>query len=262
MIRSLWTASTGMEAQQMRIDMIAHNLANINTVGFKKARLNYQDLIYQELKSSGVSTSPSTILPSGLEIGHGVKPASTHKIFSQGNLQQTQNPLDLAIDGEGFFQVTKPDGEIAYTRNGEFKVDNEGRLVTAEGYVLEPQITIPQDVLTTTISVDGIVSVTQPGVSTPTEVGNIELVRFVNPSGLKSTGGNLYLPTQASGDPLIVTPGTEGAGTIVQGFLEMSNVNVVEEMVNMIVAQRAYELNSKAIQTTDDMLRTINNIKR
>ncbi len=262
MIRALWTASTGMEAQQFRIDVIAHNLANINTSGFKKSRVDYQDLLYQEIKSPGASSSPSTMLPTGLQVGQGVRVVATNRLFSQGNFQQTQNPLDLAIEGDGFFQVTLPDGEIAYTRNGELKVDSEGNLVTSDGYTIEPQITIPIDALTITISSDGIVSVTQPGVSTPTEVGNIELGRFVNPAGLKAIGKNLYLATQASGDAVSVVPGTEGAGTIAQGYLEMSNVNVVEEMVNMIVSQRAYELNSKAIQTTDDMLRNINSLKR
>ncbi|HHL40627.1 MAG TPA: flagellar basal-body rod protein FlgG [Deltaproteobacteria bacterium] len=262
MIRALWTASTGMEAQQLNIDLIAHNLANVNTAAFKKARGSYQDLLYQELKSAGTSSSPATQVPTGLEVGLGTRTVATQKLFSQGNLQQTGNPLDLAIEGDGFFQVTLPDGTIAYTRAGQLMVDSTGTLVTADGYTIEPTITFPSDTLTITISADGIVSVTQPGVSVPTELGNIELARFVNPSGLRATGRSLYLPTAASGDPLTGVPGTEGIGTLAQGFVEMSNVDVVEEMVNMITAQRAYEMNSKAIQTSDEMLQTANNLKR
>lgn len=262
MIRALWTASTGMEAQQLNIDVIAHNLANVNTTGFKKSRADYQDLLYQEIKSAGASSSPSTMVPTGIEIGQGVRMVSTEKIFNQGNFKQTENPLDIAIEGQGFFQVTKPDGLVAYTRTGEFKVDSEGRLVTADGYTVEPQITIPQDALAVTISPDGIISVTQPGNPTPTQVGNLELARFVNPSGLQPVGRNLYVPTAASGEAATATPGSEGLGTLAQGFLEMSNVSVVEEMVNMIAAQRAYEINSKSIQTTDEMLQTANSMKR
>lgn len=262
MIRSLWTASTGMSAQQMNIDIISHNLANVNTTGFKKSRADYQDLLYQEMKTPGASSSPSTIVPTGLQIGQGVRTVSTEKIFNQGNFKQTDNPLDVAIEGEGFFQITKPDGEIAYTRTGELKVDNEGRLVTSDGYTLEPQITIPSDALSITISADGIVSVRQPGVATLTEVGTLELAQFINPSGLQAIGRNLFLATTASGDAVTGTPGSEGIGTLAQGFLEMSNVSVVEEMVNMIAAQRAYEINSKAIQTSDEMLQNANNMKR
>lgn len=262
MIRALWTASTGMEAQQINIDVISHNLANVNTTGFKKSRADYQDLLYQELKSAGASSSPSTMVPTGIQIGQGVRMVSTEKVFNQGNFKQTGNPLDVAIEGEGFFQVNKPDGQVAYTRNGEFKVDSEGRLVTSDGYLIEPQITIPADSLHITISADGIISVTQPGVTVPTQVGNIELARFVNPSGLQSIGKNLYLQTAASGDATTGVAGSEGMGTLAQSFLEMSNVSVVEEMVNMIAAQRAYEINSKSIQTTDEMLQTANSMKR
>jgi len=224
-----------------------HNLANVNTVGFKKARADYQDLLYQEVKSAGASSSPSTIVPTGLYVGEGVRTVSTQKIFTQGNLEQTDNTLDLAIEGEGFFQVLKPDGTVAYTRAGEFKVDSEGRIVTADGYTVEPQITIPSDAMTINISSDGIVSVTQPGSSTPTEVGSFELARFINPAGLRPDGKNLFTATSASGDAVTAAPGSDGLGTLAQGFLEMSNVSVVEEMVNMIVAQRSYEINSKAI---------------
>ncbi|MEK7773965.1 MAG: flagellar basal-body rod protein FlgG [Deltaproteobacteria bacterium] len=262
MIKALWTASTGMEAQQFNIDVIAHNLANVNTTGFKKSRADYQDLLYQEMKSAGASSSPSTIVPTGIQIGQGVRLVSTEKVFIQGNFKQTDGNLDLAIEGDGFFQVTKPDGQPAYTRTGELKLDNEGRLVTSDGYVLNPQITIPSDALTVTVSADGIVSVTQPGQTSTTAVGNIELSRFINPSGLQPIGKNLYVTTTASGDAATGTPGSSGLGTISQGFLEMSNVSVVEEMVNMIAAQRAYELNSKAIQTTDEMLQTANSMKR
>lgn len=262
MIRALWTASTGMEAQQLNIDLISHNLANVNTTGFKKSRADYQDLLYQELKSPGASSSTTTMIPTGLQIGQGVRTVSTQKIFSQGSFKQTGGNLDLAVEGDGFFQVSQPDGTASYTRAGEFKIDSDGRLVTADGYLVEPQLTIPQDALTITISADGILSVRQPGISTPTQVGNIELARFVNPSGLQSIGKNLYLPTAASGEATTGTPGTEGLGTLAQGFLEMSNVSVVEEMVNMIAAQRAYEINSKAIQSADEMLQTANNMKR
>lgn len=262
MIRALWTASTGMEAQQLNIDVIANNLANVNTTGFKKSRADYQDLLYQELKTAGASSSESTMVPTGIQIGQGVRTVSVEKVFNQGNFKETQNSLDMAIEGDGFFQITMPDGQAAYTRNGEMKVDSEGRLVTSDGYLLEPQITIPADTLTVTISADGIVSVTQPGSSAVTQVGTIELARFINPSGMQSIGKNLYLPTTASGDSITSTPGSAGFGTLAQGFLEMSNVSVVEEMVAMIAAQRAYEINSKSIQTTDEMLQTANSMKR
>ncbi|OGP21326.1 MAG: flagellar basal-body rod protein FlgG [Deltaproteobacteria bacterium GWA2_55_10] len=262
MIRALWTASTGMEAQQMNIDIIAHNLANVNTTGFKKSRADYQDLLYQEIKSAGASSSPSTMVPTGIQIGQGVRTVSTEKVFTQGNFKQSGNPLDIAIEGDGFFQISRPDGSTGYTRTGEFKVDSEGRLVTSDGYLLEPQITIPSDALAITISADGIVSVTQPGISVPTQVGNMELARFINSSGLQPIGKNLYTETAASGVATVAAPGTDGLGTLAQGFLEMSNVSVVEEMVNMIAAQRAYEINSKSIQTTDEMLQTANGMKR
>lgn len=262
MIRALWTASTGMEAQQLNIDIISHNLANVNTTGFKKSRADYQDLLYQEIKSAGASSSDSTIVPTGIQVGQGVRTVSTEKIFNQGNFKQTENPLDVAIEGEGFFQVTRPDGTVAYTRTGELKVDSEGRLVTSDGYLIEPQITMPADTQAITISADGIVSARQPNNPIPTQVGNIELARFINPSGLQAAGRNLYIPTAASGDATTGVPGAEGMGTLAQGFLEMSNVSVVEEMVNMIAAQRAYEINSKSIQTTDEMLQTANSMKR
>ncbi len=262
MLRALWTASTGMEAQQLHVDMIAHNLANVNTVGFKKSRPDYQDLLYEELRSAGASSSPSTQVPTGLNVGQGVRTVATEHLFTQGNLQKTENPLDLAIEGAGFFQITKPNGETAYTRNGEFKVDSSGRLVNSDGYAVTPEISIPETALTITISADGIVSVTEPGSNTPTEVGNIELARFVNPGGLKPIGKNLFTATASSGDAVTAAPGTDGLGTLAQGFVETSNVSVVEEMVDMIVAQRAYEINSKAIQTADEMLQASNSMKR
>lgn len=262
MIRALWTASTGMEAQQLNIDLIAHNLANVNTTGFKRSRADYQDLLYQEIKSAGTSSSPTTMVPTGIQVGQGVRTVSTEKIFNQGNFKETSNPLDVAIEGQGFIQVTRPDGQVGYTRTGELKVDNEGRIVTSDGYVVEPEISVPADALSINISADGIVSVTQPGLTEPTEIGNFELAKFINPSGLQALGKNMYLPTAASGDATTGVPGSDGFGTLLQGFLEMSNVNVVEEMVSMIAAQRAYEINSKAIQTTDEMLQTANGMKR
>ncbi|MBE9527749.1 MAG: flagellar basal-body rod protein FlgG [Proteobacteria bacterium] len=262
MIRALWTASTGMEAQQINIDVIAHNLANVNTTAFKRSRADYQDLLYQEMKSAGASSSQDTIVPTGIQVGQGVKMVSTAKLFDQGNFRQTGNSFDLGIEGDGMFQVVLPDGTTAYTRTGEFKIDADGRLVTSDGYLVEPAITIPSDSLTISVSADGIISVTQPGSATPTQVGNLELARFINPSGLKSMGKNLMTITGASGDATTASPGTDGVGTIAQGFLEMSNVSVVEEMVNMIAAQRAYEINSKAIQAADEMLQTANSMKR
>jgi flagellar basal-body rod protein FlgG len=251
-----------MEAQQINIDVIAHNLANVNTTAFKRSRADYQDLLYQELKSAGASSSQDTMVPTGIQVGQGVRMVSTAKLFDQGNFRQTGNSFDLGIEGDGMFQIILPEGTTAYTRTGEFKIDADGRLVTSDGYLVEPAITIPSDALTISISADGIVSVTQPGTATPTQVGNIELARFINPSGLKSIGKNLMTITGASGDATTATPGTDGLGTIAQGFLEMSNVSVVEEMVNMIAAQRAYEINSKAIQAADEMLQTANSMKR
>lgn len=262
MVRSLWIAATGMEAQQLLVDNISNNLANVNTVGFKKSRLNFEDLMYQDVRLPGAASSPTTTTPTGIQVGLGVRPVATEKIFLMGNLQQTGNPLDLAIEGDGFFQVTLPDGTIAYTRDGTFKLDSDGNIVTSNGYPIEPPISIPPGTTAIHISSDGIVSVTQSGSSTPAEVGNIELARFINPGGLKSIGKNLFLPTPSSGDPETGVPGEDGMGSIAQGFLEMSNVDVVEEMVNMIVAQRAYEINSKSIQTTDEMLQMANNLRR
>jgi flagellar basal-body rod protein FlgG len=262
MLRSLFTAATGMEAQQLNIDVIANNLANVNTVGFKKSRADFQELFYQDLKTPGATSAEGSEIPSGIQLGLGVRPVAVQKLFLQGDFANTGNSLDLVIEGDGFFQIMTPDGTIAYTRAGAFKLDSEGRIVNSDGYPLEPNITIPTDTLSITAGSDGKITVLQAGSTTPSEIGQIELARFINPGGLKADGRNLFTPTAASGDPLLGTPGTEGFGTINQGFLELSNVNIVEEMVNMIISQRAYEVNSKAIQTSDEMLQVTNNLKR
>ncbi len=262
MFRGLWTAATGMITQQTNIDVIANNLANVNTAGFKKSRANFEDLIYQTFKHPGTLSSSGNEIPTGIQIGHGAKTTSVEKIFTEGNFQHTGNDLDLAIEGKGFFKVTMPDGSDAYTRDGAFKINSTGELVTSNGYKLSPSIVIPNDTTNITISEDGTVSVRQAGQTAMTQVGNITLTTFLNPSGLKSIGKNLFKETGASGSPNEVTPGTNGAGTIAQGFLEMSNVSVVEEMVNMITGQRAYEVNSKTVQTADSMLQTAINVKR
>jgi flagellar basal-body rod protein FlgG len=262
MQRSLFIAATGMEAQRLSIDVISNNLANVNTTGFKKSRADFQELLYQGIKSAGASSAEGAELPSGIQVGLGVKPAAVQKMFQQGDFVSTGNSLDLVIEGQGFFQITKPDGEIAYSRAGALKINSEGNIVNSDGYALEPAITIPANTLQITIAQDGTVSTLQAGSSTPTQVGQIELAQFINPGGLNATGKNLFLPTAASGEPITGNPGSDGLGTINQGFLELSNVNVVEEMVNMIVSQRAYELNSKVVQSSDEMLATANNIKR
>ncbi len=262
MLKALWIAATGMEAQNLNIDVISNNLANVNTAGFKKDRADFEDLMYQVIKLAGAPATAQTQVPTGLEIGQGVRPVAVQKIFSQGDYKQTNNPLDLAIEGDGFFQVLLPNGDLAYTRAGAFKLDRDGRLVTADGNPIQPEITIPQDAEAINIGEDGTVSVLQPGNTAPTQLGQIQLVRFTNPAGLKPIGRNLFVPTDSSGEPILGVPGENGFGTIAQGYLEMSNVSVVEEMVNMIIAQRAYEINAKAIQTADEMLQMANNIKR
>lgn len=262
MIRSLFTASTGMIAQQMNIDTIAHNLANVNTTGFKKSRVNFQDLLYETIKPAGTQTANGTTIPEGIQIGHGVRPSSIAKLHTQGGSIQTGNPFDLAIEGEGFFQISLPDGTTGYSRDGAFKVNAEGQVLTADGYLLADNIVIPDDAEVVSIGPDGTVSVIQPG-NVTTVVGNIELVRFPNPAGLDARlGRNLLLENDASGPPTPATPGLEGLGTLTQGFLENSNVQVVEEILQMIIAQRAYEANSKVIQTADEMLQTANAIRR
>ncbi|MDK2896853.1 MAG: flagellar basal-body rod protein FlgG [Candidatus Atribacteria bacterium] len=262
MIRALWTAATGMQAKQMDLDVIANNLANVNTGGFKKSRVDFQDLMYQVVQVKGAPSTEDTQIPTGIEVGLGVKPAAIQKIFSQGDIYQTGNPLDLVIEGDGFFQVLMPDGTIAYTRDGSFKLDAEGRLVTSDGFPLEPPIVIPLEAESVTVGQDGTVTVKLPGETESQEVGVLELARFINPAGLTSRGRNLYLATEASGDPQLGTPGLLGLGTIAQGFLETSNVQIVEEMVRMISAQRAYEINSKAITTADEMMGITSNLKR
>jgi len=262
MIRSLWTAASGMQAQTSNIDVISNNLANVNTAGFKRSRADFQDLLYETMRLPGTSTPNGGEVPTGIQIGHGTRTVATQKIFIQGDFQQTGNQLDLAVEGEGFFQVLQANGDVAYSRAGNFKIDSEGRIVTPDGFLMEPEITIPTDALSVSISTNGTVSVLQPGQSQPSDIGNIELARFVNPAGLQSIGRNLFVQTGASGDPTTGTPGEDGFGTTAQGYLEMSNVSVVDEMVNMITAQRAYEINSKAIQAADEMLQTANALKR
>lgn len=256
---ALWVAKTGLDAQQTRMGVISNNLANVSTTGFKRGRPVFEDLLYQNVRQAGASSSQNTQLPSGLALGTGVRTVATERLFTQGNLLQTSNPLDLAVNGRGFFQVQKPDGTIAYTRDGSFQIDAQGQIVTASGYVLDPAISIPPNVQALTIGSDGVVSVLAAGASAPTQVGNIQLADFVNPAGLQSLGENLYAETAASGSPQTGTPGLTGLGTLVQGSVESSNVNVVEEMVNMIETQRAYEINSKAISTTAQMLQYLNN---
>ncbi|HHI02411.1 MAG TPA: flagellar basal-body rod protein FlgG, partial [candidate division Zixibacteria bacterium] len=259
---ALFSAASGMYAQQLGVDTIANNLANVNTTGYKKSRVEFQDLIYQTLRSAGASSAEGILVPTELQIGHGVRPVAVQKNFSQGAPTATENPLDVAIMGDGFFQITLADGAIAYSRDGSFKINNEGTLVTSDGFILEPEISLPTDTTAVNISQDGIVSVMVVGSTEGQEVGQVELAKFINPAGLKNIGQNLYMPTEASGEPLLGAPGTEGFGQLNQGYLEASNVKVVEEMVNMIVAQRAYEINSKVIQTSDDMSQIANNLKR
>ena len=262
MLRALYTAATGMQAQQINIDTIANNIANVNTTGFKQGRAEFQDLLYQNIRPAGTASSSSTSYPVGLQLGLGTRPVATDRIYRQGDFRQTENPLDLVVEGKGFFQVRMPSGELAYTRDGSFHVSGQGAVVTADGNPLEPQITIPADAQEIVIGTDGTVSVTQAGQSAAQQVGTVQLANFQNPSGLNAMGRNLFLPTGASGDAKAGSPGQNGLGRINQGFLEQSNVNVVEEMVNMIVAQRAYEVNSKAVRVADDMLSQINNLVR
>jgi flagellar basal-body rod protein FlgG len=251
-----------MEAQQVNIDTIANNIANVNTTGFKQARAEFQDLLYQSIRPAGAAASTSTEYPVGLQVGLGTRPVATSRVYSQGDFRQTGNPLDIVIEGKGFFQVRLPNGETAYTRDGSLHLNQEGVIVTSDGDPLEPQITIPPDALEVVVGSDGTISVTQPGQSTPQQVGTIQLANFQNPPGLNALGRNLFLQTAASGDPLTGNPGENGLGRLNQGFLEQSNVNVVEEMVAMIIAQRAYEVNSRAIRVADDMMSQINNLVR
>jgi len=260
-MNTLWTSATGMQAQQLTIDTIANNLANVNTGGFKKTRAEFQDLMYETLRSPGAPLAGSQV-PSGIQIGHGVRPVSTQREFSMGSLKNTNSPLDIAIEGKGFFQVTLPSGDTAFTRAGSFQLDSAGSMVTPDGYKLAPDVVIPADALSISIESDGTVSVIQPGQTSPSEVGTIELSLFSNPGGLKAIGRNLFQETDSSGVPTTGIPGQEGRGNVSQGFLEMSNVSVVDEMVQMIMTQRAYELNAKSIQTADSMMSIVTNLKR
>ena len=262
MIRALSTAASGMFAQQLHIDNIANNLANVNTTGFKKSRTEFQDLIYQNLREAGVPKAQGNVLPTELQVGHGVRPVATQKMMTQGDLLQTGNSLDMAIEGNGFFQIRRLDGSLGYTRDGSLKVSSEGVMVTADGLTLEPSITIPENTQSVQITRDGIVSALIAGESEPVEIGAIELATFINSAGLRSIGQNLYVETSASGPATVSTPGLDNLGTLAQGFLEGANVQVVEEMVDMITAQRAYEVNSRAIRAADEMLQTATSIKR
>jgi flagellar basal-body rod protein FlgG len=262
MIRALWTAASGMQGQQKSIDVVANNLANVNTTGFKRSRADFQDLIYQNLKSTGSPATNTTQVPTGIQIGLGSRLAAVTKIFTAGDMTQTGNELDIAIEGNGFFPITLPDGTVGYSRAGAFKRDSTGQVVTSDGNPISPAITIPNNATKINIGSDGTVSVQVAGQTATTTVGTLQLASFSNPSGLSSQGKNIYLPTDSSGAATTSTPGQNGTGTIAQGLLEMSNVNVAEEMVNMIVGQRAYEINSKAVTAADEMLQTANNLKR
>ncbi len=260
MIRSLWISKTGLEAQQTQMDVISNNLANVSTTGFKRSRAVFEDLLYQNIRQPGAQSSQQSQIPSGLQIGTGVRPIAAERIHTQGNLQQTGNKLDVAVQGSGFFQVLMPDGTLAYTRDGSFQTDNQGQIVTSNGFVVQPAMTIPANATSVTIGQDGVVTITQAGVAAPVQVGSMQLATFINPAGLESMGQNLYLETASSGTPSTNVPGTNGTGTISQGYVETSNVNVVEELVNMIQTQRAYEINSKAITTSDQMLQKLTQI--
>lgn len=262
MVRSLFTAATGMIAQQTQVDVTSHNIANVNTMGYKKNRAEFADLMYQIMSYAGTPTSTTTTHPTGIEVGLGVRPQAITKIHSQGYFKETGNNLDMVIAGNGFFQVQMPDGTTAYTRNGAWKLDSDGNIVNDDGLQLVPNITIPADATQIAIGIDGTVSVLQPGAQEMQQVGQIEIVNFINPAGLHSSGDNLFLETGASGAPIIGIAGQDGLGQIKQGFVEMSNVQLVEEMTELITGQRAYEANSKAITTSDAMLQTTNELKR
>ena len=264
MVRSLWTAASGMIGQQASIDTISNNLANVNTSGYKKMRADFEDLIYQTVRVAGTPATEDTVVPVPVQMGHGVKLSATPRQFTQGNLQNTENNTDVAIMGDGFFRVMMYDGSYAYSRDGAFKIDSNGQFVTSNGYKMMPEVVLPQDFIPETLSIsqDGRISVKVPGQDDPVDVGRLELYRFANPVGLTAVGENLFKLSNASGDAIPGRPGFDGMGKTIHKFLEMSNVSVVREMVNMIVAQRAYEFNSKAIQTSDNMLGTATNLKR
>jgi len=262
MIKAMRSAASGMAAQQMNVDNIANNLANVNTTGFKKSRVEFQDVLYRNYRRAGISTGGGARVPTNLAVGYGTRPIATTREFSVGDFTPTGNPLDLAIAGNGFFQINMPDGTIAYTRDGAFKLSAEGEIVTVDGFFLLPEVTVPEDATSIAVGIDGEISVMLVGNEEPQVIGRIELAKFVNPAGLSAVGHNLYTQTPASGDPILGDPADEGLGKIDQGYLELSNVKVVDEMVNMIIAQRAYELNSKVIQTSEDMTQIANNLKR
>jgi len=259
MYSAMWVAKSGLDAQQLRLSVISNNLANVSTNGFKRSRPVFEDLLYQNVRQVGAQSSQDTQLPSGLALGTGVRMVATEKIHTQGNLVQTNNSLDVAIQGRGYFQVLSPDGSLAYSRNGAFQMNSQGQLVTAQGYLIQPAISIPSNATSVTIGSDGTVSALVPGSATATQIGSIQLADFVNPTGLEAMGENLFHESGSSGSPQIGAPSSNGLGSVIQGSLETSNVNVVEELVDMIEAQRAYELNSKAIATTDQMLQYVNN---
>ena len=257
MIRSLWTAKTGLEGQQFNVDVISNNLANVSTNGFKRQRAVFEDLLYQVVRQPGAQTSQLNQVPSGLQLGTGVRPVATARVFTTGNLQQTSNQLDIAINGQGFFQVLLPDGSTAYTRDGSFQMDNQGNIVTSSGYPIQPGITIPPNTISITIGNDGTVTAVVAGSQTPTQVGTIQLANFTNPGGLQARGENQFLETASSGAPQVNQPGTNGLGVLNQGFVETSNVSVTEELVNLTTAQRAFEINSRSIQSSDQMLQKL-----
>jgi flagellar basal-body rod protein FlgG len=262
MIRALWTAGTGMNVHQANLDVVSNNIANVNTNGYKKSRADFQDLMYQTLRLQGVTSEGGNQIPTGIQIGHGAMLAAVQKVFLQGDYQMTGNELDLAIEGNGFFQITLPSGDKAYTRAGALKRNSEGRIVTSDGYPLEPNITIPQNTINVSIEADGTVSAQVQGQTTPQQIGTIELATFQNLAGLKAMGKSLFLETEASGTPVVGRPGENGMGTTLQGYIEMSNVNVMQEMINLIIGQRAYEINTKAIQAADEMLQMATSIRR
>jgi len=263
MIRALYSAASGMTAQQLNVDNIANNLANANTTGYKSRRAQFQDLLYQSMVQPGAAAGQQTVVPTGLQLGLGTRAASNEIIFTQGSFSSTSNPLDIVIQGQGFFQVRKPDGTLSYTRDGSFHIDKNGNLVTLDGNPLEPAIVIPQSAQSITIALDGTVSYTQPNQSAAAQAGQIQLAGFQNPSGLNSIGTNLYMPTDASGSPVLANPGgQEGLGTLMQGYTEQSNVSIVDEFINLIQAQRAYEANSKVVKAADEMYQQVNNINQ
>ena len=260
MIRSLWIAKTGLEAQQTQMDVITNNLANVGTNGFKRSRAVFEDLLYQTSRQPGAPSSQQTQLPSGLQLGTGVRSVAAERLFTQGNLQQTGNAKDVAIQGMGFFQVLTPEGTLAYTRDGSFQTDSQGQLVTSSGYVVQPPIAVPADAQSFTVGRDGVISVTQASSTTATQIGQLQLASFINPAGLEARGENLSVETGASGTPAVNAPGSNGLGFLQQNYVETSNVNVVEEMVNMIQVQRAYDINSKAITASNEMLQKLGNL--